>query len=176
MANANDQAATFNPQTWKEARDVFVRQLIDLLQSPCKHKRLVLVDDNNHYRSMRAAYYRLARMHGAAFIQLHLSCKLGPTQASQAAPHLLDLHCRRVIGGAVAALPGAAAKREASPLLNAHRKALLARCKASCASQDGSINTSAMDIDNPEAEFDAQCQALLRTLGSHLQEPDRQID
>lgn len=51
----------------------------------------------------------------------------GATQASGTAAHLLDLHCRRVIGGAVAALPGAAAKRRGSGLLNAHRKALLAR-------------------------------------------------
>lgn len=51
----------------------------------------------------------------------------GPTQASSKAAHRLDLHCRRVIGGAVAALPGAAAKRRGSGLLNAHRKVLLAR-------------------------------------------------
>ena len=51
----------------------------------------------------------------------------GPTQASGTAAHRLDLHCRRVIGGAVAALPGAAAKRSGGGLLNAHRKALLAR-------------------------------------------------
>ena len=51
----------------------------------------------------------------------------GPTQASGTAAHRLDLHCRRVIGGAVAALPSGAAKRCGSGLLNAHRKALLAR-------------------------------------------------
>ena len=51
----------------------------------------------------------------------------GPTQASGTAAHLLDLHCRRVIGGAAAALPDAAAKCRASCLLNAHRKALLDR-------------------------------------------------
>ena len=51
----------------------------------------------------------------------------GPTQASESAPHALDLHCRRAIGSTAAALPSAAAKRKASRALNSLRKALLSR-------------------------------------------------
>ena len=54
----------------------------------------------------------------------------GPTQASKSASHSLDLHCRRAIGSTAAALPGAAAKREASRALNSVRKALLSRWAA----------------------------------------------
>jgi tRNA uridine 5-carbamoylmethylation protein Kti12 len=33
-------------------------------------RKFVLVDDNNHYRSMRYVYYQLARDHGCAFAQV----------------------------------------------------------------------------------------------------------
>jgi tRNA uridine 5-carbamoylmethylation protein Kti12 len=35
------------------SRETYVRQLSDMLQSPCKRQRLVLVDDTNHYRCAR---------------------------------------------------------------------------------------------------------------------------
>ena len=95
------QANTAETPKWQVARDLYAKQLADLLQSPSATQRLVLIDDNNHYRhgcfwhlqaqedfsfsapihpwgnrSMRAAYYRLARLHGSAYVQWHLPCTL----------------------------------------------------------------------------------------------------
>ncbi len=77
-----------------------------------------------------ALWEALARAWGPPVPPLPPPAPAGPTEASHSAAHRLDLHCRRALGAAAAALPDAAAKRAAGDLLNDCRRALLARCAA----------------------------------------------
>jgi len=95
--------ASFQPSLWHESRQVainHVRELVRLnfdeekkesdpaqpLPSPnsmddtskdsAQHLHLIIVDDNNQYRSMRKVFYQMARDARIAFGQLHLSVSI----------------------------------------------------------------------------------------------------
>eukprot|EP00884_Botryococcus_braunii_P015560 jgi/Botrbrau1/2688/Bobra.0203s0031.1 len=77
---------TFDPMAWQKARREALQQVESavLLRAPPGQGKLVIVDDNMHYRSMRHVCYKLARKHGASFAQLYISAQLERAIASNA--------------------------------------------------------------------------------------------
>lgn len=69
-------ASATSDQTTKACRssmkDSVESFLCSVKESPC----IVIVDDNNYYRSMRYEYYQLAAQHRVGYLQLYLDCSL----------------------------------------------------------------------------------------------------
>lgn len=73
----------FCSKAWNESRQrclCLLEQYLqaagqDSLTSP-KSRLLIVMDDNNYYRSMRFSCFQLARRFKAAFLQIHLPCNI----------------------------------------------------------------------------------------------------
>lgn len=72
----SEQAVTFDAVAWKKARESAMSKVEQELLSATasSQDRLVIVDDNMYYRSMRHECLQLARKHQAAYIQLYITC------------------------------------------------------------------------------------------------------
>ena len=148
-------------KAWKEARKHIADAVRDTLrlpveldgeaadfaaklkaQTPEPSKPLVvLVDDNNYYRSMRYAYHQLARDCGAGFCQLHLLA----SQAEAAAANDARQEDERVPASVIKAME---AKLEApDPLTNSWEQFSLA--------------LKVVGVERLDATFE-MCQALVQ--------------
>jgi tRNA uridine 5-carbamoylmethylation protein Kti12 len=75
---------TFSPEAWRASRQRCLEILEQQLMAAATHdsstsiasktRLMIIMDDNNHYRSMRYSCFHLARRFRAAFLQIHLPC------------------------------------------------------------------------------------------------------
>eukprot|EP00742_Colponemidia_sp_Colp-10_P011151 GILJ01012360.1.p1 GENE.GILJ01012360.1~~GILJ01012360.1.p1 ORF type:complete len:295 (-),score=31.10 GILJ01012360.1:305-1189(-) len=63
----------FDIQAWHSARAAVRSQVIHELTET---KKIILLDDNFYYRSMRRSFYQLSRDHGVAFVQIFLDTQV----------------------------------------------------------------------------------------------------
>ncbi len=75
----DDTAWAFDPARWKMAMEIMLkktRELVTLAISTTDHhvSQLIVVDDTNHYRSMRKQYADLCRQYAVGFAILHVEC------------------------------------------------------------------------------------------------------
>ena len=72
IGSSVDDAQSWSPASWRRARTAALERVQALLRDPMDSRgpRLILVDDNFYYRSMRRPYYNAARKYGAAYAVL----------------------------------------------------------------------------------------------------------
>jgi len=73
----SDQTTKSCRSSMKDSVESF---LCSVKESPC----VVIVDDNNYYRSMRYEYYQLAAKHRVGYMQLYLDCSLEEAEFNNA--------------------------------------------------------------------------------------------
>ena len=61
-------------ETTKEYRMLMRRQIESCVESFQEGTLIIIIDDNNYYRSMRYTYYQLATKHKAGYLQVYLKC------------------------------------------------------------------------------------------------------
>lgn len=70
-------ADEFDPVAWHKSRHVCVEEVKQILGAsvePTCMRKVIFVDDNMYYASMRREFYKLARDMHATFIQIHVLC------------------------------------------------------------------------------------------------------
>jgi len=63
-------------EVWHRARDVAFEKVEEFLESNSTPGKIVLVDDNMYYQSMRMPYLQLARRKNLGFLEVFVKCEL----------------------------------------------------------------------------------------------------
>ena len=81
----------FDPEQWRQARVEVARRVRSMLEAPSEESRVIVLDDNMYYRSMRKQWYHLCREISCAYHQLFLQA---PEEVCLERNRLRDAHAK----------------------------------------------------------------------------------
>jgi tRNA uridine 5-carbamoylmethylation protein Kti12 len=68
----SSEECKFNNIIWKLSREMAVKEVINLIETSSEGFKIIIIDDNMYYYSMRHFYYKLAQQYNCAFIILEI--------------------------------------------------------------------------------------------------------